>query len=107
VGVFPGIYRTLGQMPPTGVLNVWMALPSYGGSWAPHWERQLLGDLGRNAPDVLVLDDFTMHRVPDGHGLRQMLGDFRMFAKSGSFTLWVRRGSRVEERLLANDNRPG
>jgi len=58
-GVFPGLYAAAGREPESGVQNLWLALPYYGGSLSPALSARVLDELKRRPPDLIVLDAFT------------------------------------------------
>jgi hypothetical protein len=58
-GVFPGLYDAAGREPESGVLNLWLALPHYGGSLSPALSSRVLAELRSEPPDLIVLDAFT------------------------------------------------
>lgn len=58
-GVFPGLYEAAGREPESGVLNLWLALPHYGGSLSAPLSARVLSELQRQPPDLIVLDAFT------------------------------------------------
>lgn len=102
-GVFPGFYRELGVAPPSGIVNPWMTLPDYGGSWHGRWTEQLLADLERAAPAFVVIDRFTLERTPRGHPLRAWIGEhYRIVARHGDgLYIAVRVGSPAQARFAA------
>lgn len=102
-GVQPAVYRILDRKEPTGIANIWLTLPSYGGSYAPRWTDQLMRDLGSPPPDVIVVDVFTIQQTPAGHPVRVLIeSSYRTVARSGDrILLAVRSDSALMQRLVS------
>lgn len=100
-GVYPSVYRVMEKPSPTGIANVWLTIPSYGGSYASRWTSELIADLERNMPDAVVVDRFTLDFTPDGHAVKELLRTrYRVVAKSGErILLVVRTDSELMQRL--------
>ena len=70
-GVFPGLYSAAGREPPSGVLNLWLALPAYGAGLSPALSRRVLNELQRQPPDMIVLDGWTWQLAGAGNPIRE------------------------------------
>ncbi|MGH8173211.1 MAG: ArnT family glycosyltransferase, partial [Rhodanobacteraceae bacterium] len=96
-GVFPGMYEAAGREPKSGVMNVWLALPRYGGSLSADLSSRVLAELQSNPPDLIVLDAFTcfLARSEDPaeqrEPIREWIGqNYRMSSDRFNYSIVVR-----------------
>jgi len=72
-GVYPGIYKYAGKAPPTGVMNLWLALADYGYSLSPRLSAMVLAQLKKTPPDRVILDQYTWELATPADPIRQWL----------------------------------
>jgi hypothetical protein len=79
-GMFPGIYEKAGREPFTGVLTLWLALPSMGGSLSNALGKRVLGELQQTPPDLIVFDAKTWSLATPGEPIREWIVTHYQFA---------------------------
>src|SRR6266404_4714272 len=94
-----GLYFATRRRPPSGII---FAFPMLGGPLKEKLSRQLVGDLTQTKPDLIVADIATMTLTGREHPvLRWIKENYETFARTDSFLLFARKGSRLAARAVA------
>jgi 4-amino-4-deoxy-L-arabinose transferase-like glycosyltransferase len=89
-GMFPSIYEESGREPFTGVLTLWLALPSMGGSLSDSLGKRVLGELKRTPPDMIVFDAETWALTAPGEPIRDWIAThYRLTDNRHNFAIAV------------------
>ena len=91
-----GLYFASGRRPPSGII---FAFPMLGGPLKEKLSRQLIADLTRAKPDLIVADIATMTLTEREHPvLNWFRENYETFARTESFLLFARKGGRLDNR---------
>jgi hypothetical protein len=94
-----GLYFTTGQRPPSGIF---FAFPMLGGPLKEKLSRRLIEDLKKSQPDLIVADVATMTLTEREHPvLNWFRENYKAFARTDSFLLFARNGSRLGRQAVA------
>ena len=89
----PGFYFTTRREPPSGLI---FAYPMQDGPLVRKLSEQLLQDLKRKEPEVIITERETMARTPD-HPVGKWLEDnYRPFWRTKSFVVMARKGGSID-----------
>ncbi len=88
-----GFYFMTQREPPSGLI---FADPMQDGPLVPRLSAQLLQDLSRNEPELVIAEHQTMARTP-GHPMTKWLEEnYRPFWRTKSFAVMVRKGGQLD-----------
>lgn len=91
-GAFPGLYAAAGRQPPSGVMNVWLALPIYGVNLNAQVGRRVLDGLRGDPPDVVVIDAETWALAGPNEPIRRWIAaNYRPAGGAHGFAIARRR----------------
>jgi 4-amino-4-deoxy-L-arabinose transferase-like glycosyltransferase len=94
-----GLYFASGRRPPSGIF---FAFPMLGGPLKEKLSRRLVQDLSRARPDLIVADVATMTLTDREHPvLIWFRENYETLARTDSFLLFARKGSRLSSRSAA------
>ena len=94
-----GLYFATGRRPPSGII---FAFPMLGGPLKENLSQRLVKDLKQAKPDLVVADVATMTLTEREHPvLGWVKENYESFARTDSFLLFARKGSRLATRAVA------
>ena len=98
-----GLYFATGRRPPSGII---FAFPMLGGPLKENLSQRLVKDLKQAKPDLVVADVATMTLTEREHPvLGWVKENYESFARTDSFLLFARKGSRLATRAVATGRR--
>jgi 4-amino-4-deoxy-L-arabinose transferase-like glycosyltransferase len=88
-----GFYFNTRRDPPTGLI---FAYPMQAGPLAPKLSWQLLRDLNKKKPELVVTANLTMSLTPEHPVAKWIEQNYRPFWRTNSFTVMLRKGSELD-----------